>query len=71
LLEAITQLALVFSLSGNVFLAISLRRLKEKPKQPVPDLTAQDLIHDLTRRGNATVRIEVVDASKFLLWRGE
>jgi hypothetical protein len=69
LLEAIIQLSLAFSLSGNAYLLLTLRRLKKQPPKKL-DITAQELLHDLTRKGSATVQVSVIDSSKFLLWRG-
>lgn len=41
-----------------------IRKTSPKPK---PDITAQDLLHDLTTRGAAILRVEVMDPSQLLL----
>lgn len=40
---------------------------KAPPAAPKLDVSAQDLIHDMTRRGHAIVRIEILDPSSILL----
>lgn len=52
------------SISGNAF---QLYLAKIKKKKPKPDLSASDLLHDLTRRGQAIVRVEVMDATNLFL----
>lgn len=37
------------------------------PAVPKYDVSAQDLIHDMTRRGHAIVRMEILDPSALLL----
>lgn len=55
---------LAASLACNVFLAYIARTLKKKPR---PDTTAADLLHDLTRRGQAIIRVEVIDPANLML----
>lgn len=38
-----------------------------KIKEPKLDITAQDLLHDLTRRGGAVLKVEVIDPTNLLL----
>jgi hypothetical protein len=64
------MLLLGASVLGNVGLAyfvIKLRKSKRKDQTPRYDVSAQDLIHDVTRRGQAVVRMEVLDPSAFFL----
>ncbi len=62
--EIATLASLLFvSLSANAYL---LRRKPKKLKQS-PDITAADLLHDLTKRGQALIKIEVIDAANLLL----
>lgn len=68
--ETITLIALPFSLATNVYLLLLLRHLKKRPTKQL-DTTAQDLLHDLTTRGQAVLKVEVLDPSRFLLWRGQ
>jgi len=42
-----------------------LLRTKKPPKRL--DVTAQDLLHDLTRTGTAVLRVEVIDPANLLL----
>jgi len=42
-----------------------LLRTKKPPKRL--DVTAQDLLHDLTRNGTAVLRVEVIDPANLLL----
>lgn len=60
----IPLLLLAFSLSGNAFLAFQLRQVKKKPR---PTTGAEDLLHDLTRRGSAVIRVEVIDPANIFL----
>lgn len=65
-MEAIPAiLSAIFALSAaaNVVLLISLRASRKKPR---PSITAENLMHDLTR-GQAVIRIEVIDPSAILL----
>ena len=42
--------------------------LLRKPKRkPLQDISAKDLIHDLTTRGTSVVRIEVIDADSLFM----
>ncbi len=40
-------------------------RSKKPPRRY--DLTAQDLLHDLTHRGSAILKVEVIDAANLML----
>ncbi len=66
-MEAISIVALValgLSVACNIYLALSLKRSGRKPK---PTLTAEQLLHDLTHRGAAMVRLEVIDPTHLFL----
>lgn len=55
-------------LAANVALAVLLARaLKKPPPKETFDVTAQDLLHDLTRRGAAILRVEVIDPTHLML----
>ena len=62
---AIATLAslLFISLSANAYFY----RRKPLKSEPRLDVSASDLLHDLTRRGTSIVKIEVVDVSNLLL----
>ncbi len=77
-MEAFESLpVLVFIVPLVVFAAISLalaklisvERLRHKSPQREPELTldAKDLLHDLMTRGQAIVRVEVIDPTNLLL----
>ena len=55
--------ALAF-IGDAALLALLLRRPKKTRKY---DLTAQDLLHDLTRRGAAILKVEVIDPANLML----
>ena len=57
-------LALIFSLGANAVLFGLLRR---KAKPPQPTLTAEELLHDLLGRGQAILRVEVIDPTNLIL----
>jgi hypothetical protein len=63
-ISAVLLAILVASIAANAFQAHQARQLKRKPKL---DLTAQDLLHDLTRRGGAMLRVEVIDPANLML----
>jgi len=48
----------------NGFLAYRLRKTRRVPKF---DVSAQDLLHDLTRRGVSILRVEVIDPAGLML----
>lgn len=52
------------SLGGNAFQTYLLRINKKKPRL---DTSALDLLHDLTRRGGAVLKVEVIDPANLLL----
>lgn len=52
------------SLAVNGLLAYLLKTTRKKR---APDLTAQHLLHDLTRHGQAILRVEVIDPANLLL----
>ncbi len=54
----------VFSVATNAVQFFVFRRRRPKA---APSIEARDLIHDLTQRGQAIVRIQVIDASQLLL----
>lgn len=50
--------------------AVLIRRYRAPlPPAPAPTQTAEDLLHDLTHRGQALIRIEVIDPKNLLLRR--
>lgn len=59
----------------SAFQAVSYVRLRRRylaavkapPAKETLELTAQDLLHDLTRRGQAVLRVEVIDPANILL----
>ena len=57
---------LTLSLAGNLALFLLFTH-KKKQKKPSLDQTAGDLLHDLTRRGQAILRVEVIDPTNLLL----
>lgn len=61
---AVTACALIASLVAN---GVQVRRIKEARKRPAPTLTAEELLHDLTRRGYAVLKVEVIDADNLFL----
>ncbi len=40
--------------------------MARKPQKKL-DVSAQDLLHDLSRHGNAVIKVEVIDAANLLL----
>jgi hypothetical protein len=70
MMDVLLQVALGISvgLHGLTGVAIYLSR-RRPPKSKKYDITAQDLLHDLTRGGQAILRIEVIDPAAFLLRR--
>jgi len=63
-MEYIPWALFAFSGLGN---AIFFVKSRKKNKDPRLDLTAQDLLHDLTRRGVAILKVEVIDPSRLML----
>ena len=53
------------SVASNLVLFIALRRSKKKPP-PKLSITAEELLHDLTR-GQSVLRVQVIDPSAILL----
>ncbi len=45
------------------------KHLRKKKIPPRLDQNAQDLLHDLTHRGNALLKIEILDAANFFIRR--
>lgn len=66
MLTAIACLSLALFVSV-IFNARQFLQRKIERKKPAPTIEAQDLLHDLLARGNAIVRIEVIDAANLLL----
>lgn len=61
--------ALIFAASSALLLVLLLRerrRIKAAPA-PQPTLSAEDLLHDLLTRGQAILRVEVIDPANLLL----
>lgn len=59
---------LIVSIAANIFAYI---KIKSTLKQPIKTIDAQDLLHDITRRGRAIVRVEVLDPENlFVVRRG-
>lgn len=63
-MDVLPWLLLGISLAVLAFLAYLLR--SKKPTRRL-DMTAQDLLHDLTQRGAAILKVEVIDAANLLL----
>ena len=61
---AVLGLILLISAPLNVYLFARLRQAKKKP---APTYDAQDLLHDLTQRGQAVLRVQVIDAANLML----
>jgi len=57
---------LLLSAVGNGALATLLYRRKRQKREPTLSLSAEDLLHDLTR-GPAVIRVEVIDAQNLFL----
>ncbi len=49
----------------NGFLAYRLRTSRRSTRKL--DISAQDLLHDLTRKGSAILKVDVIDAENLLL----
>ncbi len=63
-------LIVVFGVLFGVSAGVNLwqfRRHRAARKQPALAIEARDLIHDLTKRGSAVLRVEVIDAANLLL----
>jgi hypothetical protein len=60
-------LLFILSLVANAAQYFWHRMSAKKPPAPKPDLTAQDLLHDLTKHGQAVLRVEVVDMANILI----
>ena len=65
----ILTVALAIALLGDIVLGVLLVRAKKKTPTPKLDVTAQDLLHDLTRRGFAVLKLDVIDPDSILLRR--
>ena len=65
-MDTLLAVLLALSFAGNLALFLLLRH-KKKTKKPTLDQTAGDLLHDLTRRGQAILRVEVIDPANLLL----
>ena len=63
-MDFIPWLLFGLSASANISLLLLFRLHKRKKKL---DITAQDLLHDFTRRGAAILRVEVIDPSNLML----
>lgn len=60
-------LAAIFAVSFVCNLALGVWLLRVR-KKPAASYEAQQLLHDLTKKGGAILKIEVVDASNLFLW---
>ncbi len=67
MIPVVLTFCLALSLAGNGLLTYLLRTNKKKKPEPVPDITAQELLHDLTRQGSAVLRIQVLNTADILL----
>lgn len=64
-MEFILALVLGLSLVFNLALVVAyLRRPKQRKSL---DITAEELLHDFTRRGQAILRVEVLNPSDLML----
>ncbi len=63
-ISGVLLFCLAASLAANGF---QVYRARINKKRRAPDITAQDLLHDLTRRGGAVIRVEVIDQAAFFL----
>lgn len=59
-------IALGVSAFANVLAVVVILKLRKKPQKKL-EITAEDLLHDLTKRGAAVVRVSVIDPSNLLL----
>ncbi len=64
-MEFIPWCLAAFSIALNLGLAFLLLKPRKTAKRY--DATAQDLLHDLTRRGAAILKVEVLDPANLLL----
>jgi len=55
------------SIAANCVLATLLTLRRSQKSDPKLTLDAQDLLHDLTTKGKAVVKVEVIDVSNFYL----
>ena len=59
---------LLASIIANILAYFKIKSLK---KQPTPTTDARDLLHDITKRGRAIIKIDVLDPeSLFVIRRG-
>ncbi len=63
-ISVVLLVCLLASLGANAFQAYVTKNIKKKPAL---DVSAQDLLHDLTRRGGAVLRVEVIDPTNLML----
>jgi hypothetical protein len=61
------SLLLFLSICGNIAFYFHARNSIKKPK---PTQDARDLLNDLTKRGAAVVRVELVNPENMFLWKG-
>lgn len=65
---------LILSLGLNAILCLSVAYLivtnRKLKRTPTPTLTAETLMHDLTRYGRGIVKIDVIDPSGLIQWKG-
>lgn len=69
-MDLILAAALGLSLAANFALAFLLRRSRKKPHPQVTrTVTAEEVLHDLTRAGQTVVRIERIDSDSLFMRR--
>ncbi len=61
-----TSLVTLLSASVTLNIGLAIWSWRRKPKKKF-DVSAQDLLHDLTRRGAAVLKIDVIDQENLLL----
>lgn len=64
----VVSIGLIASTAINITLAILVMRLKKTPKA-VPTIEAKDLLHDLTNKGQALLKVIVLDPDGLFITR--
>lgn len=61
-----TSIFLLASILANIYAVFKIKTLI---KQPAPTLDARDLLHDLTAKGGAAIKIQVIDPENLFIIR--